>query len=179
MLEKSPVGYIIDNAITDKIFDHGYYVYDLFIDYLYLRIGKPIRVLEIGVSRTERATGHAFSRMPYVEKYVGIEIEPLETDFGRKGKFINADAYDPATVEMLQADAPFHLLIDDGSHQVEDVLFFFEHYKRLAASVSIMIAEDVSAPVFLNSIYPKDIECFGMKMLVDTPSSNLTIRMNL
>ena len=120
-------------------------VYDMFVEYLYLvNQQQPIRVLEIGVAHFGVGSGHAFCEMPFIEKYVGIDRKALQTPFSEKGIFIQGEAYSEDIFPQIQHHAPFHLIIDDGSHICEDQIFFFNKYCRFAADTTIMICEDIA-----------------------------------
>ena len=104
---------------TDKVSSefHDYSnIYDIVMVFLLSQTSNPVRVLEIGTSLFSRGSGHAFCEMPYVEKYVGIDLE--ECQFNEKGVFIRGDAYSPAIVKQARAHGPYNLLIDDAWHTV-------------------------------------------------------------
>lgn len=131
---------------TDKIGHRHYYgtVYDFVMASLYHINGDhPLRVLEIGASHFHVGSGHAFCQMPFVEKYVGIDIKDLQAPFPEKGFFIKADAYREETLLEVSRHGTFHLLIDDGTHKYEDQIYFFKKYQRFCAPNGIMICEDV------------------------------------
>jgi len=119
-------------------------LYDMVFATLLFQHGAPLKVLEIGVSKFGYGSGHAFSNMPYVEKFVGIDVKPLSTPFSDKGTFIQCDAYDEnALKEKIVPHGPFHLLIDDGLHTEKAMKRFFDLYRSIAAVPSIMVCEDV------------------------------------
>jgi len=137
----------ISKTSSDKtsIVIHDYSdLYDMVFGTLLFLHGAPLKVLEIGVSKFGYGSGHAFSDMPYVEKFVGIDVESLSTPFSDKGTFIQCDAYDETDFkEKIVPHGPFHLLIDDGSHTKKDQETFFKLYRFVAAVPSIMVCEDV------------------------------------
>lgn len=121
--------------------------YDMAIEFLIAMYGS-IRVLEIGCTLTLNTYGsgssNAFSNMPFVEKYVGIDKTPPKHDLGEKTTFIQGNAYTPETVDKVIAlSERFHLIIDDGSHTLESHIAFFKLYKRFCAEKSFMVCEDV------------------------------------
>jgi hypothetical protein len=65
---------ILLNGSTDKNTTHQYGVcYDLIFNSQYLKLNRPLKVLEIGVSLFGEGSVGPFSTIPYVEKYVGID----------------------------------------------------------------------------------------------------------
>ena len=142
--DKLPSSYFRDTD-TDKVSSefHDYSnIYDIVMVFLLSQTSNPVRVLEIGTSLFSRGSGHAFCEMPYVEKYVGIDIE--ECQFNEKGVFIKGDAYSPAIVKQARAHGPYDLLIDDAWHSIQQQTDFFKLYRQLCSSPSVMICEDVS-----------------------------------
>ena len=130
--------------------DKGAYTifYDMAIPLLTTMNGS-IRVLEIGctfmLNQYGTGSSNAFSEMPFVEKYVGIDIIPPKHDFGEKATFIQGDAYTPKMVEKVASlSAGYDLIIDDGPHGWRNQVKFFELYERLCAPKSIIVCEDVS-----------------------------------
>jgi len=99
--------------------------------------------MEIGVSLFGVGSGHAFSKMPYVEKYVGIDIAPVSSPLGEKGVFIQGDAYSEATFEEVKSEGSYHLLIDDGPHNYQYQEAFFRMYREVATVPWIMVCEDI------------------------------------
>lgn len=99
-LTKPPSIYFAETE-TDKIGSRHDYCdfYNMIFASLLFQIGAPLSVLEIGVSRFGEGSGHAFSRMPFVKQFVGIDIKDICTDFEEKGVFISADAYSPTGVQ--------------------------------------------------------------------------------
>jgi len=146
--QKRPSEYIAETK-SDKIVPvHNYGLfYDIIFSVLLSQVDKPLSVLEVGVSMFGgEASGHAFSRMPFVGSYVGIDRDPLKgPDFADKGIFVQTDAYTDEGLAAVIATgtAPYHLLIDDGSHVKEDQADFFKRYEILCADVAVMVCEDV------------------------------------
>ena len=124
--------------------------YDLAIASL-LSFTNSIRVLEIGCTAilNRRGTGssNAFSKMPFVEEYIGIDVTPPAHDFGKKATFIRGNAYNKEFVDELKSlNKKFHLIIDDGNHEVDSQIKFFQLYEQFLEEKSIMVCEDVYMP---------------------------------
>jgi len=182
--DKRPSEYLGETN-TDKIgspyHDYGP-VYNLLISSLVIYNGGPINILEIGVSRFGFGSGHAFCNMPYVEKFVGVDIKPLRkpfcSGFGGKGVFFQGDAYTEEMVERVKPEGPFHLLIDDGDHCIASQKKFFEFYLEVFAIPSVIYCEDMrldEANLLVShivSLYPSDIPLVSRSFFVKARNSH-------
>lgn len=132
---------------TDKQMYGGFY--NMAIQSLYALNG-PIRVLEIGciyfLNMYGSGSSNAFSKMPFVEKYVGIDIVPPKNYLGEKAEFIQGDAYSQETIDkVFFLSEDYHLIIDDGNHGLHMQIDFFRLYEKFCAPKSMMVCEDVNA----------------------------------
>ncbi len=144
ILKDRPSNYLKASASDKTVSAHDYSdLYDFIFIALLAIVEVPIRILEIGVSRFGEGSGHAFSQMPFVEKFVGLDILPLTSEFGEKGTFLQVDAYTAEGVAAAKEHGPYHLIIDDGDHHDEQQNVFFTLYSALCAEPSIMVCEDV------------------------------------
>lgn len=108
--------------------------------------GQPINVLEIGVvgAGLLRTSEKAFHESPDVARYVGIDSMPLlHSFFGENSHFIEGDAYSADILEQVRPFGEFHLIIDDGSHDWQHQIAFFDIYRHIRAPKSVMVCEDV------------------------------------
>lgn len=130
---------------SDKVVGNNYGdFYDMVFSSMYQwNLQQPLKVLEIGVSWFGEGSGHAFSRFPHIERFVGIDPEKIKMPFDERGVFIRGDAYSDACLKSVEQYAPFHILIDDGDHSHRSQVMFFEKYARFRDKLSIMICEDV------------------------------------
>ena len=124
--------------------------YDMIFSDLLLHLQRPLKVLEIGSTHHVNGSGQVYCRMPYVSKYVGIDLEAQKAPFGNKGVFIQGNAYSNHIVTEAEQYAPYDIIIDDASHEVSDQIWFFQNYKRLAGRISIMVCEDVALNALTN-----------------------------
>ena len=87
--KKPPSVYLTESNSDKTGVRHNYTnLYDwLFASLLFQNGMKPIRVLEIGGAMFGERSGHAFAKMPFVEKFVGLDVHPIQEDFGEKGVF--------------------------------------------------------------------------------------------
>ena len=140
---KLPSEYFVESESDKTSRQHDYgMLYDLIIEWLLIR-SEFLRVLEVGCSLFGVGSGHAFSRMPFVEKYVGIDAVIPKLKLPDKFIYLHGDAYSEEIFEDIEKYAPFDLVIDDGSHAYQDQLFFMQNYGRFCKSTSVMICEDV------------------------------------
>lgn len=135
----------LEKTDSDKVVGNNYAdFYDMVFSSMYQWNGQqPLKVLEIGVSWFGEGSGHAFSRFPYIQQFVGIDPKEIKTPFDEKGVFIQGNAYSDACLKSVEKYAPFHILIDDGDHSHQSQVMFFEKYARFRDKLSIMICENV------------------------------------
>lgn len=118
-------------------------IYDMIFTSLLSRLNRPLKILEVGCTHHANGSAQGYCKMPYVDSYVGIDIEPQKSIFGNKGKFIQGDAYTSDMFNNVKSYAPFDLIIDDASHLKDHQIWFFKNYKLLGGNYSIMCCEDV------------------------------------
>ena len=62
---------LLDKSTSDKNTTHKYgVVYDLIFNSQYLKFGRKLKVLEIGVTMFGDGSAACLSQIPFVEKYV-------------------------------------------------------------------------------------------------------------
>ena len=143
MLDKLPSEYLTESESDKTGTQHNYgMLYDMLIEWLLIR-SETLKVLEVGCALFDIGSGQAFSRMPFVEKYVGIDTVIPKLKLPEKFVYLHGDAYSENIFDDIEKHAPFDLLIDDGSHAYEDQLFFMKNYGRFSKPNSVMICEDV------------------------------------
>lgn len=142
---------------TDKDLLHCY------IDHVYEDLFAPIRdsasmILEIGVEDG----GSIGMWKEYFRKarVFGIDKKPCPQLVGRRGvKFILGDAY---TYEVLDSvPEGFDVIIDDGPHTLESMMFAVEQYSRKLARGGMLVLEDLQDFNWTNIIRrskPDDLE---------------------
>ena len=145
-IEKMPSAYLQDTrSLKISNFQNLGSLYNLVICSLLMTKGEPLNICELGVTYFGHGSGHAFSEMEYVSKYVGVDIEPVENRFG--GIFVLADVDSLECVEELRKHAPFDLIIHDADHHPETQIYFFQNYHNLFGEHGgIMMCEDVFHP---------------------------------
>lgn len=127
--------------------------YDNLFDLLHLRAERELRILEIGVSAFGGGSLEAWQSVTSVGSVVGIDTAAYQGELGEKAVFYKMDGYSPDTVDFLKKECePFDVIIDDGSHEVKDQRFFFEHYWELLAEGGQLICEDVEDDAFFREM---------------------------
>jgi hypothetical protein len=126
---------------TDKSTEiHNYLV--KYEKYLPFKRYEKLNFLEIGVLRGESL--RMWWQYFYMSKIVGIDIEPqcvshdndrmiIETGSQADHVFLN---------EVMRDHGPFDIILDDGSHMNEHVIYSFEHLFESLKSGGVYIVED-------------------------------------
>ena len=143
-IHKRPSTYLLESD-TRKISREENFadVYDLIIPSLVQLKRSPITVLELGVSEFGEGSGHAFSRMPFVERFVGVDTEPIVTPFSARGTFIQADCDTHTCMDAIKPYAPFNLMIHDAEHSARSQVHFLKVYTTFLDTPGIMLVENV------------------------------------
>lgn len=143
--EKLPSHYFVETS-TDKLWRHRYGdFYDMLIASLLHRLNRPIKVLELGVSMFGEGSGHAFARMPFVEQYVGVDIESPDPPLPDNSVFLQVDAYTAEGIQTIAEHGPFDLIIDDCVHERAEQVYFFRKYPALAGSPAVLLCEEAGS----------------------------------
>ena len=138
-----------DDALTDKNSTHSYLR-------TYEMLFRPVReavanVLEIGVQRGGSiAMWHAYFPNATV---TGIDVDPAPPLVGQlpRARLVRADAYSNATVQTL-GDRAYDIMIDDGPHTLESMIFFISEYSKLLAPGGVMVVEDIQDVAWIPSL---------------------------
>jgi len=112
-----------------------------------LLAGKSWKILEIGVS----AGGSAmmFGLGSSTSTYVGLDInlknvQTCPEGYPKNVTLLEGDVKDPKIVERLAALGPFDLIIDDGSHYMEDQVAALKGLFPLLAPGGYFVIEDIN-----------------------------------
>lgn len=150
---------------TDKDTTHSY------ID-VYQRLFSPIKdtvrsVLEIGVQ-----TGQSIMLWKsYFENAVvyGLDVSPIPPILNKIKDIIciRENAYDINFINSKFTRGTFDILIDDGPHTLESMLFFAKHYTPLLSEKGILIIEDVQNISWVPQIINAFPEEYRNKIIVE------------
>ena len=115
--------------------------------------GSKLKILEIGVGKGE-------DLLAYNEYFPNATITGIDIVDARINKDKNSSInfilsyINDINPEISFPDMSFDIIIDDGSHKLEDVLFLVKNYLANMSKNSYMIIEDVSDP----KVWYKDIK---------------------
>jgi hypothetical protein len=143
------VSNILLNGSTDKNTTHKYGVsYDLIFNSQYLKLGRPLRVLEIGVSLFGEGSVGPLSEIPFVEKYIGLDNKTYSGEIPNEKVTLYTgpeyDAYTPEMIDFLKKnEEKFDIIIDDGPHTWESQEWFFINYYSLLNDGGVLLCEDI------------------------------------
>jgi hypothetical protein len=143
------VGNILLNGSTDKNTVHQYGIsYNLLFNSQYLKFNRPLKVLEIGISMFGEGSVGPFSNISYVEKYVGLDINPYRGVIPNdKVTLYAGPEYNAYSLDMLnllkEKEGLFDIIIDDGPHLWPTQDWFFRNYYSLLNEGGVLICEDI------------------------------------
>lgn len=145
-IEKPITEWLKTESNTDKMGSHRYdEFYDMIFALMLCKHQRPLNVLEVGVSMFGAAASyHAFSKVPYINRYVGIDNVPLKGDVPTNMIFLLEDAYTASVLTRIRPCGYFDILIDDGTHIPEDQAYFWHNYNQfMHPDHSVIAVEDV------------------------------------
>ena len=140
---------VLLTSSTDKNTTHKYGIsYNLVFNSQYLKLNRPLKVLEIGISLFGDGSVGPLSEINYIEKYVGIDNKIYKGNIPNNKIQIYAgpeyDAYKKETVNLLiEKEGKFDIIIDDGPHTWESQKWFFENYYDLLNEGGVLLCEDI------------------------------------
>jgi hypothetical protein len=165
---------LIDNNRTDKNTTHSYI--PLYESKFLHRRESVKRVLEVGIERGGSLLLWA-NYFPNAEVW-GLDVMPEDKvpadlkNHPRIKILHSTNAYDTKLVsKMIQSGLYFDVLIDDGPHTLESMVFFAQYYSQLLAPNGVLCIEDIPNPDWKNAIagcVPKHfqpfMECYDLRM---------------
>jgi cephalosporin hydroxylase len=152
------------NPNTDKV-ALGYF--DVFYDKLFSPRKETTRkVLEIGVWQ---GGSILLWRDFFIDAHVyGVDIQSCEALDGQDRIVQHvADAYSTNYVDQYKKES-FDIIIDDGPHTFESMVFFIQYYLPLVRSGGVLVLEDIInpkwTPMLINMIDPSfKVSVFDMR----------------
>ena len=154
---------LLKHEVDKATFHHYDMFYELIISHLSSTFKRPITMLELGVEQGRSM--RAFSEFPQIEKYIGVDIQPLALEVPRKATFHHLNAYDDLTVEALKFEGPYDLIIDDAAHREEDMCYFFEKYPALCRPGGFLIYEDLDPSwQSIRNMHEKGVKFFDCRL---------------
>jgi len=145
---------LVDNTKTDKNTFHSYIpVYQkLFESKKY----NTNNILEIGIGEPKQNKENGGSIKLWHDYFpnstiYGLDIIPVSNvneeiiDKERIKLYTSVDAYDTAFIEntFIKNNIKFDILIDDGPHTLDSMIFFVKYYLPLLKDDGILVIEDI------------------------------------
>jgi hypothetical protein len=130
---------------TDKSSEvHNYC--EKYAKYLPFERYKEMNILEIGVLNGKSLK--TWQEYFYRSKIIGIDINPecKQYDDRDNNVYVEIGSQDDHVFlnDVMREYGPFDMILDDGSHMNEHVIYSFEHLFQSVKSGGIYIVEDVS-----------------------------------
>ena len=146
--------------LTELFFSHDGKIVDKWEQYLpiyagefarYLSEGNPVRLLEIGVQNG--GSLELWSKyLPEKSEIIGLDIDPAVEKLHFDGRVVAqiADVNDAARLQALLGSELFDIIIDDGSHQSDDIISAFRSLFDRVKPGGVFIVEDLHASYWAN-----------------------------
>jgi cephalosporin hydroxylase len=134
---------IIHNHPTDKFTSHSFL--EVYEDCLPSLKSSALNVLEVGIQNGySLSLWHDYFEQAHI---FGADIIDLPNEFNITDRmtFLKGNAYDASFIQRNFSDKGilFDVLIDDGPHTLESMLFFARHYAPLLAAGGVLVIEDI------------------------------------
>ena len=152
---------------TDKSPHATYYIKhnytEFYGDLLRYYRDRKVNVLEIGV----RQGGSLLMWRDYFEAGsiygIDLHLDAVEVEFDDRIQVFAGDAYDPEVVDTVFQDLLFDVIVDDGSHRLEDQIECLNIYAARLRPGGILIIEDIKdvsdAKTIINSFNGRINKC--------------------
>lgn len=152
----------IPNNRSDK-YDLGY-VTEFYNDLLTPRKFSCNKLLEIGIH-------YGQSILMWKDYFVNAEIHGLDINYcaavaNQKRIYSHyLNAYTDSTLELFEPNS-FDIVIDDGPHTLESMVFFCNNYFKLVKEGGVLILEDIIntqwTPILANLFSPNNVTVVNM-----------------
>jgi cephalosporin hydroxylase len=163
--------------ISDKFSDAHDYVPAVYDKY-FLDIKETAKtILEVGIK--DGASLLLWNDYFTNAKVIGIDINSCKQFDKPENQFngifcIIGDAYSPKVMDMIPYD--LDVAIDDGSHMIDDIIFFIDNYLPRVKSGGYLIVEDI-VPEYLDILKEKvkDLDYFMYENTATREDNNLLV----
>jgi cephalosporin hydroxylase len=174
---------LVDNTKTDKNTCHSYIpVYQkLFESKKY----DTNNILEIGIGEPKQNKENGGSIKLWHDYFsnstiYGLDIHDISDvneeiiDKQRIKLYTSVDAYDTTFIEntFIKNNIQFDILIDDGPHTLDSMIFFVKHYLPLLKDDGVLVIEDIpdmNWTQILKENTPEDlrqyVKCFDLRSI--------------
>ena len=161
-----PLSSIINNNLTDKNSYHSYI--DVYENLFKNKQLTTKNVLEIGI---ERGGSLKLWNDYFVNATIyGLDINDAPQFLSEYKRIItqNRDAYSSDTLHyFLDKNIKFDVIVDDGPHTLDSMIFVLENYTKLLNKDGILIIEDVQTVDWCDNLYnfvPSHLKDFSYKI---------------
>jgi cephalosporin hydroxylase len=123
---------------------------------------KVEAVLEIGVDKGGSIL--LWERYFPNAKIYGVDISSVPEDLKNSERIVlfpKTNAYDTTFIENIK-DIKFDIIIDDGSHNLEDIKFVIQHYAPLLAKGGCLYIEDIKNTSWIEELVALKINNFSI-----------------
>ena len=141
---------LADHTVTDKDTVHSYL--PLYTEHLLRIKDTATKVLEVGINKggSIKMWADFFTRA--VVYGIDVATDRIECDLTNpKIKVVVANAYDVNFVQSL-GYGTFDMVLDDGPHTKESMLFFAREYSKLLKYGGVLIIEDIQSTDWISDI---------------------------
>jgi|694.fasta_scaffold58232_4 hypothetical protein len=145
---------LIDNTLTDKNTSHSYI--DTYEELFASKKNNINNILEIGIGAPKQNKENGGSIKLWYDYFYnstiyGLDIIPISDvndniiDKERIKLYTSINAYDTIFIEntFIKNNIKFDILLDDGPHTLESMIFFVKNYLPLLKNDGILIIEDI------------------------------------
>ena len=154
---------LIDNSLTDKNTGHSYInTYERLFSSKKL-LTNNILEIGIGISDPKYNMGNGGSIKLWHDYFqnsiiYGLDIIPITNvndvikNKERIKLFTSINAYDTTFIEntFVKNNIKFDILIDDGPHTLDSMVFFVRHYLPLLNDTGVLVIEDIPDIKWIN-----------------------------
>jgi len=136
-----PISQFFDNRLTDKNDIHSYCpVYETILKSVMSK-KKSITLLEIGIQR--QGSVAAWTKCLPTSKIIGVDCQKPENSYKHPNYTeIICNAYSEKFFNIVNPGS-IDVLVEDGSHSFQDLMFVCKYYPRLLTPGGILIIEDI------------------------------------
>jgi hypothetical protein len=145
---------LINNALTDKNTCHSYI--NTYERLFYPKKNLKNNILEIGIGDPKQNKENGGSIKLWHDYFplstiYGLDIHHISNindiikNTNRIELFTSTDAYNTTFIEntFVKNNIKFDILIDDGPHTLESMIFFVKYYLPLLSDNGILVIEDI------------------------------------
>jgi hypothetical protein len=161
---------LIDNTKTDKNTSHSYI--QAYEELFYIKKNDINNILEIGIGEPKENKDNGGSIKLWHDYFLnsnvyGLDIHHISNinenivNKDRIKLFTSVNAYSNSFIEENLKDIKFDILIDDGPHTLDSMIFFLKNYLPLLNKEGILVIEDIPDIKWINILYdntPADLK---------------------